>query len=346
MEENLENIILVPYMDISQWPNDLHLQFNQTQDEQMDAEYDAENPAPAKLATAIADHKAAVQAENAAYIIVRGSELTEQIAAQDNIRDTKMDEVTSVVNAMLRVASLPTMQQAAQVFKRGWDVYSPNAKAAYEAETTDLQQWHEDYLASADQQQAARTLGIEQIIADMMAANAEVHRLIVLRENTQGQQRTATTLKDARVQTDKAYKWMMLVLNSYHVVDANPARFDTVTSNLISQQDYYLGLVRERQRNNKRVFVGSELVGNHYYNVSTGWTWLTLAQKNSKALAPDPVPSAPGVEPVVVPQRIVSADKKAVQAGGLCVALDGVPVRPSDAVDVTKKYELIPIPTE
>ena len=54
-----------------------------------------------------------MQAENAAYIIVRDSELTEQIAAQDNIRDTKMDEVTSVVNAMLRVASLPAMQQAA-----------------------------------------------------------------------------------------------------------------------------------------------------------------------------------------------------------------------------------------
>ena len=32
--------------------------------------------------------------------------------------------------------------------------------------------------------QAAQTLGITQIIDDMMAANAEVHRLIVLREKT------------------------------------------------------------------------------------------------------------------------------------------------------------------
>jgi len=38
------------------------LQFNQTQDEQMDAEYDAENTPPVKLAQAIADHKAAVPA--------------------------------------------------------------------------------------------------------------------------------------------------------------------------------------------------------------------------------------------------------------------------------------------
>lgn len=72
----------------------------------------------------------------------------------------------------------------------------------------------------------------------------------------------------------------------------------------------------------------------------------TIALRNPKAFAPAPLPSAPGVEPVVVPQRIVSADKKAIQAGGLCVALDGVPVRPSDAVDVNKKYQLIPIPTE
>ena len=37
-----EDILLVPYQDLSQWPNDLHLQFNQTQDEQMDAEFDVD----------------------------------------------------------------------------------------------------------------------------------------------------------------------------------------------------------------------------------------------------------------------------------------------------------------
>lgn len=341
-----ENIILVPYQDLSQWPNDLHLQFNQTQQEQVNAEFDEDNPAPAKLATAISEHKAAVGAENAAYIIARGSELTEQIAAQDAIRDTKIDEVNALTTAMLRMASLPAMQQAAQTFRRGWDVYSPNTKSAYEAETTELQQWYEDYEASADQKQAAKTLGIEQIIADMMAANQEVHRLIVLRENTQGQQRAATSLKDARTQTDKAYKWLTLVLNSYKVVDQNADRFTVVTQNLTSQQEYYLGLVRERQRNNKRVFIGSAIVGNHYYAVSTGWTWLTLAARNAKALAADPAPSAPGVEPVVVPQRIVSVDKKAVQAGGLCVALGGVPVKPTEVVDAEKKYELVAVPTE
>ena len=337
-----DGILLVPFLDLTHFPNNLHLQFNQTQDEQMDAEFDVDNPAPGKLATAIADHKAAVATENSAYIVSRSSEYTEQIAEQDAIRDTKIDEATSVANAMAKVASLPPMQQAAQVWLRGWNVYKPNPKSAYEAETTAIQQWYEDYQADADQQQAARTLGIEQIIADMVAANNEVHRLIVLRENTQGQQQnTSISLKDARTATDKAYKWMILCLNSYKVVDQDPDRFTTVTSNLIAQQEYYLGLVKDRQRTNKRVQVKSEEIGNHTYAVSSGWTWAKLAQENAKAFALDPEPSAPGEEPVVVPQRIVSVDKKAAQFGTLAVALNGVLVKPTDAVDVNKTYQLV-----
>ena len=334
MEENLENIILVPYMDISQWPNDLHLQFNQTQDEQMDAEFDVDNPAPGKLATAIADHKAAVATENSAYIVSRSSEYTEQIAEQDSIRDTKIDEATSVANAMSKVASLPAMQQAAQVWLRGWNVYKPNPKSAYEAETTAIQQWYEDYQADADQQQAAQTLGITQIIADMVQANNEVHRLIVLRENTQGQQQnTSISLKDARTATDKAYKWMILCLNSYKVIDQDPGRFTVVTSNLIAQQEYYLGLVKDRQRTNKRVQVKSEEIGNHTYATARDWTWERLIEDGKALLAIDPDQ----------PTRIVSTDKKALKAGGLCLALKGVPVKPTDDVDVDKEYRLIPL---
>ena len=56
----------------------------------------------------------------------------------------------------------------------------------------------------------------------------------------------------------------------------------------------------------------------------------------------DPTPSAPGEEPVVTAVRIVSLDPKAAKAGTLCLALKGVPVKPTDEVDVDKTYELIP----
>lgn len=329
-----QNILLVPNIDLANFPNDLHLQLNQTQDEQMDHEFDPETPAPGKLAQAIADHKAAVEAENRAYLISRSSELTAQIAEQDSIRDTKMGELTAVVDAMAKVASLPAMQQAAQTMQTLWNVYSPNPKAAYETETTALQQWHEDYLASAEQQQAAQTLGVVQIIADMMTANQEVHRLIVERENAHGmQQNLSMSLKDARVETDKAYKWMILCLNAYKVVDQDEHRWEGLSSNLITQQEYYLQLVKNRQRVNKRVSVKSDIVGNHLYATTPGWDWQQLIADGKALLAVDEADET----------RIVSTDKKAQKAGGLYLALDGVLVKPSDDVDVEKEYQLIPI---
>ena len=39
---------------------------------------------------------------------------------------------------------------------------------------------------------------------------------------------------------------------------------------------------------------------------------------------------------MVIPLRIVSTDKEAQKAGGLCVALDGQPVLPTDVVDCDK----------
>ena len=44
------------------------------------------------------------------------------------------------------------------------------------------------------------------------------------------------------------------------------------------------------------------------------------------------------------PTRIISTDKKAAKAGTLCLALKGVPVKPTDEVDVEKTYELIAVP--
>ena len=43
------------------------------------------------------------------------------------------------------------------------------------------------------------------------------------------------------------------------------------------------------------------------------------------------------------PTRILSTDKKAQKAGGLCLALKGVLVKPTDDVDVDKEYQLIPL---
>ena len=95
---------------------------------------------------------------------------------------------------------------------------------------------------------------------------------------------------------------------------------------------YYRQLSDERRRANKRVTVKSDIVGNHQYAVVAGWTWERLIQDGKAALA---------VDQDANPARIVSTDKKALKAGGLVLALQGVDVAPTDTIDVSREYELI-----
>ena len=46
------------------------------------------------------------------------------------------------------------------------------------------------------------------------------------------------------------------------------------------------------------------------------------------------------------PDRIISTDKKAEKAGGLCLTLAGVLVKPTDDVDPDKEYQLVALPAE
>ena len=97
---------------------------------------------------------------------------------------------------------------------------------------------------------------------------------------------------------------------------------------------YYRQISDDRRRTSRRVSVMSEVVGNHTYATVSGWTWERLIQDGKAALA---------VDSDTDPARIVSTDKKALKAGGLLLALNGVAVKPTDDVDAEKEYELIPI---
>ncbi len=151
----------------------------------------------------------------------------------------------------------------------------------------------------------------------------------------------SAALLKARQETDAAWLDFQIVQNALAITDSTPHRFTSFILNLNKQIDRYRELAEARRKQNRKVTVKSTVVGNHQYQPSSGWTWMKLAQKYPKLLALDPEPSAPGVEPVVVPQRIISAEKKAQKAGGLAVALNGVIVRPTDEVDVEKEYQLI-----
>ena len=113
----------------------------------------------------------------------------------------------------------------------------------------------------------------------------------------------------------------------------NGSTYSGQTVKLTADQTEWRQRYDDNRRANKRVSVKSDVVGNHLYQTARDWTWARLIEDGKALLAIDPDQ----------PTRILSTDKKAQKAGGLCLALNGVPVKPTDDVDVDKEYQLIPL---
>lgn len=80
------------------------------------------------------------------------------------------------------------------------------------------------------------------------------------------------------------------------------------------------------------VLVKSEVVGNHRYSVPEFAKWADIVSANEKSFAID-----------ASTDYIVSLAAKAKKVGGLYLALNGSAVKPTDAVDAKKEYDLLEI---
>ena len=146
-------------------------------------------------------------------------------------------------------------------------------------------------------------------------------------------QQKTIVLADDRRMADRAMKSCDRVLNAHAILDDDPQRFAVLINALTADQTEWRQRYDDNRRANKRVSVKSDVVGNHLYQTARDWTWARLIEDGKALLAIDPDQ----------PTRILSTDKKALKAGGLCLALKGVPVKPTDDVDVDKEYQLIPL---
>ena len=80
------------------------------------------------------------------------------------------------------------------------------------------------------------------------------------------------------------------------------------------------------------VLVKSDIVGNHRYSVPEFSKWADIVASNEKSFAVDSSTN-----------RIVSLATKAKKVDGLFLALGSVAVKPTDAVDAKKEYDLLEI---
>ena len=328
------NIKQLPVIStVHMWPNVIHMGYMTEVMRRTAQEWTAENPCPAKLQPYLTAVENAYEKEDRDYQTSQKSDLTALIDAADQERDALLNQVLTMVDAMRKMDAMPAKKQAAETMAGPLDFYKPTAKMALRDETTQIQQWHQAFSGSAVQEAAAQELGLTQIIANLVTKNSEVETLMGQRSDETAQKADVQLAADRKA-VDEAMRDFTQMLNALALTDDDPTLFGVLIDGLTQTQADYQQRYEDHKRANKRVQVKSEEIGNHTYATAREWTWERLIEDGKAQLAIDKDD----------PTRIISTDKKAAKAGTLCLALKGVPVKPTDEVDVDKTYELIAVP--
>ena len=345
----MSNILDIPQIasfDLANIQNDLHIGFTgdiakRLQKARWTDETHATKVFPAAVDALMNAFVQAQSVEDHAYVIAQGSDLTKQRLEKDRQRDTLYKEIRKTVDTFATLTIFPDKQEAALKMQPVMQRYKIDPDGGIEAQTVATQQWLQEQQVNYQLELAAKALGIFESINQLKTLNDEIQQLTADR-NDERAQKTTAELKNARLQTDQAYREMVLMVNAQAIAtsydDQASSLNYTYTELIKSIQEtikYYRQISDERRRANKRVTVKSDIVGNHQYQTVAGWTWERLIQDGKAALAVD---TADAAQP-----RIVSTDKKALKAGGLQLALAGVAVAPTDEVDSTREYELVAI---
>ena len=340
----ISNIPQVPYYDLGNLQNDMHIGFTGDIAKRVQkARWSTETPPtkvfPEYVDAIMAAYIMAQANEDQAYVIAQGSDLTKQRLEKDRQRDVLYKELRKTVDTFATLSIFPDKQAKALLMQPVMQKYAINPDGGIEAQTVATDQWLQEQMQTPELQQAAAELGIADSIQQLKTLNDEIQQLTADR-NDERAQKTTAELKQARLATDEAFRDLVLMVNAQAIVtnyDPQAAALNLIYCDLIrSTQEtirYYRQLADDRRRQNRRVSVKSDIVGNHLYQTAAGWTWARLIEDGKALLAVDEDN----------PDRIVSTDKKALKAGGLMLALAGQPVKPTDDVDVEKDYQLVAI---
>lgn len=180
---------------------------------------------PGKLLTQWGAFRSATGNEDHYYLLANNSEYTAKIDAADKLRDDIYRKIKKIVDAFAAVDFDKEKNEAALVMQPIMKRYAIDPSAAYEVETTKLDQWIQEQNRNYQAEKAAKALGIYEQIQQLKTANDEVRKLISWRMDEQGETPLAA-LKQARIAADEEWKYFVLALNSYAVADETDYRFE------------------------------------------------------------------------------------------------------------------------
>lgn len=253
---------------------------------------------------------------------------TQAIAQKDEERDVYGQVIEQVAKQWAR---LPDDSLAIHG-RRVWQVFQDIGFRATEAlvaeneKITNIEQRLSDELAL---EQALSTMGLTAVNQRFRTLTQEIINLMSQR-NEESASRVQGELKAAREAMDEVYADYVELTNALIVTGAAP-ELEPLAQVLNAEYKK----IEEQMAQSKKlptVPVRSEVVGNHRYSVPEFSKWADIVAANDKAFAID-----------ASTDYIVSLAAKAKKVGGLFLALNGVAVKPTDAVDAKKEYELVAI---
>lgn len=194
---------------------------------------------PALLSQAITQFQTAAAHEDECYLIISKSELTPQIAALDEERDTKYVGLKSMADALHRIGSAEQQQAAGQLIDLCAH-YKVDISERYDDETTKMSQLLQE-LQTETWTARIETLGLTATVGELVSLNQQIKHLIDLRNNDLSQV-TPQAMLQARAASDEAYVLVVTIINALAVTDwaDGSSHYDQAIARINQDQDYYI----------------------------------------------------------------------------------------------------------
>ena len=304
-------------------PNAFYLSAMRTTDERM-AEVESENQQWVAIRQ---EFHTTFRAVDDAYQRSLASLQTKTVADKDDERDVYGQVLEQVSKQWSRLPDDALAIHGRRVYQvfRDIDYRSSEALVAQNEKVTNIEQ----RFGEAALQLALQTMGLTQVNQRFATLTNEIIQLMTERQ-TESASRVQGELKSAREAMDEVFGRFVELTNALLVIGSAPELEDLAA---YLNADYKK--IEEQMAQSKKlpsVLVKSEVVGNHRYSVPEYAKWADIVASNEKSFAVD-----------ASTNRIISLSAKAKKVGGLYLALNGVAVKPTDAVDAKKEYDLLEI---
>ena len=177
----------------------------------------------AKIMALVALLSTAFSEEDRLYMIARASEIIAQRNEADRVRDDKYARLHRIVLGWAGSGE-PTMDPAATLLKRDFDLYKVKTSAQMDVESGQMSNLITELLKS-DRQAAITTLGIGYLFTQMKEAH-ELVQSLRLEQGAEVSEKEIGALAAARKECDRLYDELTYLIEAFSLTADDPAPYE------------------------------------------------------------------------------------------------------------------------